>query len=75
MNVNIDLIKVIRAINNLSQRDLAEKMGLSHGYIAMLELGNKPVTRNFSDKFKEVNNLTENDIALLSSVIYSLKNK
>lgn len=50
MRLTKEHVRFIRQTNQLSQRDLASKINVSHSYIALVECGLKPVTANLSQK-------------------------
>ena len=50
MLLSRQLIRFIRQNNRLSQREFADRIGVSNSYIALVEAGIKPVTANLSEK-------------------------
>lgn len=50
MLLSRQLIRFIRQNNRLSQREFADRIGVSNSYIALTEAGIKPVTANLSKK-------------------------
>lgn len=50
MLLSRDLVRFIRQTNRLSQREFADRIGVSNSYIALVETGIKPVTANLSEK-------------------------
>lgn len=50
MLLSRDLIRFIRQTNQLSQREFADRIGVSNSYIALVEAGIKPVTANLTKK-------------------------
>ena len=50
MQLSKELIRFIRQTNRLSQREFADRIGVSNSYIALVENGIKPVTANLSEK-------------------------
>ncbi|WP_251460094.1 helix-turn-helix domain-containing protein [Weizmannia agrestimuris] len=50
MQLSKELIRFIRQNNRLSQREFADRIGVSNSYIALVENGIKPVTPNLSKK-------------------------
>ena len=52
-----ELIKLIRKEAGLSQPDFAEKIGVSSALIAMIETGQKEVSKNFIVKLAEALNV------------------
>jgi putative transcriptional regulator len=49
-----DVFARARIVNGLSQRELAERSGLSHGYISLLERSLKPVGPATAKKLSEL---------------------
>lgn len=54
------LIKGFRLRECLTQKQLAEKLGLSHTYISKLELGHRPLTKDLREKISKALNFNEN---------------
>nr|WP_017553577.1 helix-turn-helix transcriptional regulator [Heyndrickxia coagulans] len=50
MLLSRQLVRFIRQNNRLSQREFANRLGVSNSYIALVEAGIKPVTANLSKK-------------------------
>ena len=50
MQLSKELVRFIRQNNRLSQREFADRIGVSNSYIALVENGIKPVTANLSKK-------------------------
>ncbi|MGG3707363.1 helix-turn-helix domain-containing protein [Heyndrickxia coagulans] len=50
MLLSRELVRFIRQNNRLSQREFADRIGVSNSYIALIENGIKPVTANLSKK-------------------------
>ncbi|MED4311680.1 helix-turn-helix transcriptional regulator [Heyndrickxia coagulans] len=50
MLLSRQLIRFIRQNNRLSQREFANRLGVSNSYIALVENGIKPVTASLSKK-------------------------
>ncbi|GER71313.1 hypothetical protein BpJC7_26160 [Weizmannia acidilactici] len=50
MLLSRQLVRFIRQNNRLSQREFANRLGVSNSYIALVETGIKPVTANLSKK-------------------------
>lgn len=50
MLLSRELVRFIRQNNRLSQREFANRLGVSNSYIALVETGIKPVTANLSKK-------------------------
>lgn len=49
-----DAIKNLRTFHRLSQKDLAEKIGVTAAYISLIESGKKNCTENISTKISEL---------------------
>lgn len=56
-NINAETVKMIRLANSLTQRQVAEMIGYTHGHIAAIETKTVPMTKRFTDKFIEAFNL------------------
>ncbi|KYC65206.1 helix-turn-helix domain-containing protein [Heyndrickxia coagulans] len=50
MQLSKEFVRFIRQNNRLSQREFADRIGVSNSYVALVETGIKPVTPNLSKK-------------------------
>ncbi len=57
-----NIFKIIRKARGYSQRDLAAAMGVSYSLINHIETGRNRITEKTAEKFKEVCNVTTEDI-------------
>lgn len=76
LNVNKELIKHIRSITNLSQMELAERVGVHQSLISKVENGSTPLQPEMEQKILNVFGLEAiggQEIALLNSVFVSRK--
>ncbi|MEB3100202.1 helix-turn-helix domain-containing protein [Ferviditalea candida] len=51
---NRDIFTKSRILKGLSQRELARQSGLSHGYISLIERGNKSIGPKAAKKVSEI---------------------
>ncbi|MDF2039862.1 helix-turn-helix transcriptional regulator [Cytobacillus oceanisediminis] len=76
--MNNELLKHCRQLANLTQKELANRMGVHDSLISKLENGSAEVTTRTQDKLLQVFNdsgVTPNDIALLGQVFQNRKMK
>ncbi|WP_368298540.1 helix-turn-helix domain-containing protein [Cytobacillus firmus] len=76
--MNNELIKYLRGLSNLSQKELAERIGVHQSLISKLENGTAEVTQRTQDKLLQVFNdagITPQDILLLGQVFQNRKMK
>jgi transcriptional regulator with XRE-family HTH domain len=74
--VNKDVLKLVRKLAGMTQKELAQKIGVHDSFISKLETGNKKLIPATERKIKEAfydAGITEIDIALLIAVIHSRK--
>jgi transcriptional regulator with XRE-family HTH domain len=76
MVVNNEILKLVRQVAGMSQRELAEKAGIHHSFISRLEAGKKRMSPVTERKIKQVfhdEGITETDIALLLALVQNRK--
>jgi transcriptional regulator with XRE-family HTH domain len=74
--VNKDVLKLVRKLAGMTQKELAQKIGVHDSFISKLETGTKKLIPATERKIKEAFHdagITESDIALLIAVIHSRK--
>ncbi|KPD00591.1 helix-turn-helix protein [Geobacillus sp. BCO2] len=60
--MNKEVFRIIRLARGYTQRELAEKLGVSYGLVAQIEAGNKKISARVARKFTEVCNVTDDDL-------------
>ncbi|CRK80393.1 helix-turn-helix transcriptional regulator [Neobacillus massiliamazoniensis] len=60
-------IKVVKAFLDLTQGELAKRMGVSVSLVSAVEQGTKPITADFAKKFKRAVGITD---TILSDIQY-----
>jgi transcriptional regulator with XRE-family HTH domain len=70
------ILKLVRQVAGMSQRQLAEKVGINRSFISQVEAGTKRMSPATERKIKEAfhnEGITESDIALLMAIMHSRK--
>lgn len=78
LNVNKELIKHLRSITNLSQIELAERVGVHQSLISKIENGSTPLQPEMEQKILSVfgsKGIGGQEVALLHSMFDSRKMK
>jgi transcriptional regulator with XRE-family HTH domain len=60
-----NFIRLLRVTNGLSQREFAQKVGLSHGMVGFLETGDRKITLKTERKIKDAFGITEDKMDAL----------
>lgn len=55
-------VRIVRAYMNLTQFELAKRMGVSPGSVSAVESGTNRVTPEFAKKFKRAVGITDSDL-------------
>lgn len=63
--MNGHVVRITRLSHRMSQVDLAERLGISDSYLSMIENGERPITKEFDKKFREIFATDLNDIDAL----------
>lgn len=65
--ITASTVRIVRAFFNLSQSELAERMGVSVSLISSVEKGTKRITSDFVRRFKRAVGITD---AVLIDIAY-----
>jgi transcriptional regulator with XRE-family HTH domain len=71
--VNKDVLKLVRQLSGMTQRELAERAGVHYSFISKLEAGTRNLVPATERKIKQAFHnagITDTDIALLLAVIH-----
>lgn len=68
-HLNKDMIRHLRKLHNMTQRDFAKAVNCSFALIALVEVGKRRITDNLEMKIKTTFNLDDKQISSIASVV------
>ncbi|MBS4193481.1 helix-turn-helix domain-containing protein [Lederbergia citri] len=67
--MNSELFRFIRVSRRLTQREYAKMLVVSHGLVAQIEAGFKPLTSRTAEKVRLAFDLTDEELAEIKRVL------
>jgi transcriptional regulator with XRE-family HTH domain len=68
-----EIVKLLRNTLGLTQRQFAEKVGISHGLAGYIETGARLISPTTERKIKQAFQLTEDKLAQLTALVNEIK--